>query len=238
MSEPRSDDVLPDDLDALVGLPHDHPRITALGPRARAQLRVYRDFLAHGEAPAGARVADAERRLGDVLERELGVPIRDGAAHAGTAAPGAVRGGPPARGSFLDLILGPRSRPVLALALVVIVAGAVWLATANRRDGEDAVMRGDEMVSEELRVTVETPRAGTVRLAWTPSPAADGYALVFLAPDLTEIARVPAYEPAFTLQAGSLPAGLTSRTPVLWRVVALRSGDEIARSNIATLIVP
>lgn len=235
----RSDDLRAEELDALADLPHDHPRIAALGPRGRAQLRAYRDFLAAGEAPAGARVAEAERRLGDVIERELGVSFGGDASPAGAAGSRAM-GGSPRGASFLDLILGPRLRPALAVAVVVIVAGAVWLSTANRRGGEEPVMRGDETAENggDLRAVSEIVDRSTVRLEWTPAAAADGYALVFLSPDLTEIARVRVAEPRFTLNAGSLPAGLASGTSVLWRVVALHGGDEIARSRTASLIVP
>src|SRR5262245_298736 len=72
MSETPTD---PDDLDALANLPPEDPRVLALGPRTRAQLREYRDFVAPGDAPAGSRAGEAERRLGEALERALGVTL-------------------------------------------------------------------------------------------------------------------------------------------------------------------
>jgi hypothetical protein len=173
--------------------------------------------------------------MGEMRERELGVPAGD----APSRSPAARGAGETARrsGGFLDILFGPRLRPALALAAVVIVAGAVWLSTANRRGGEEPVMRGD-VTAGELRATAVAVEPGTARLEWTPSAIADGYALVFLAPDLTEIARVPVSEARFELKAAMLPGGLTSGTSVLWRVVALHGGDEIARSRTATLVVP
>jgi hypothetical protein len=80
---------------------------------------------------------------------------------------------------------------------------------------------------------------GRVRLGWTPAPGATHYTVVFLAGDLTEIARVE--ELAATelmLARDSLPAGLVPRSDVLWRVTASIGSDEIARSTASPLTVP
>jgi hypothetical protein len=62
---------------------------------------------------------------------------------------------------------------------------------------------------------------------------------VFLAGDLTEVARVE--ELATTelmLARDSLPAGLVPRSDALWRVTAHIGNDEIARSTAVPLTLP
>src|SRR5207244_3497054 len=81
------------------------PRVRALGPRHRAQLRAYRDFMAPGDAPAGARLEEAERRLGEALERELGLGPGVDARRAPLGSRGAD--------GFLAAWLRPQRRPVL-----------------------------------------------------------------------------------------------------------------------------
>jgi hypothetical protein len=228
-----------DDLAGLEDLPPDDPRVRALGPAARARLRAYRDFATPGDVPSGARVDDAERRLGEALERELGVSIGGEAERSSAAA--AATGGPRRAGSFLDALLGPRLRPAVAIALVVIVAGGAWLSTTSRRGGEGPVMRGGSTTSPgvELTATARPLPDGALRLEWTPFPEATSYTLVFQSPDLTELARVPdVREPRFDLRAASLPSGLGSGGHVLWRVIAMRGADEIARSRSAEIATP
>jgi hypothetical protein len=61
---------------------------------------------------------------------------------------------------------------------------------------------------------------------------------VFLSPELEEIARVPdLHETRFDLRPDARPAGLPAG-PALWRVVAMRGVDEIARSKTAAITVP
>jgi hypothetical protein len=191
-----SDDTRFDDLRDLEGLPPDDPRVQALGPGARAYLRAREDFVAGGEPPAGARMHEAERRLGEALERELGVKL--GGDLGASVAPAAGAGRARPAGGFLDALLGPRLRPAFALALVVIVAGGVWLATSGRRATEPSVMRGTEPVTPGV--------------------------------ELTTVAR--------TLDDGALPAGLTPGSHALWRVVAMRGADEVARSRTAAITIP
>ena len=102
-------------------------------------------------------------------------------------------------------------------------------------------MRGTEPVTPgvELTTVARTLDDGALRLEWTPSAAADHYALVFLSPDLSEIARVADLrEPHVDLRSGALPAGLTPGSHALWRVIAMRGADEVARSRTAAITIP
>jgi hypothetical protein len=233
----------PEDLGALEGLPTDDPLLRQLEsqPRARAQYRAYRDFVAPGDVPEGARVHEAEARLAEVLERELGTPIGrtpEAVPGARSAAPARSQGG----GGFLSLLFGPRMRPAFALAVMLVVAGGVWIYTATRQPGEPILRGGTRAGPLGGPVGgVATGRLadGTVRLTWTPSAGAESYAVVFLSPELAEIARVRGItETHLDLRPGALPAGLMSRSQVLWRVVAMRGPDELTRSSTLTVTLP
>jgi hypothetical protein len=236
MSDDRRD---PDELAGLEDLPPDDPRVRALGPGARARLHAYHDFVAPGELPEGANLAEAERLLGETLERELGVSIGHGPERP-RGVPDAA-GGPRRAGGSLAALLGPRLLPAFAAALLVAVAGGAWLVVSSRRGGEEPVMRGGPGSSPGVEATasVRTLGDGTLRLEWTPTPEATGYALVFLSPDLTEIARVAKVrETRFELRAGSLPPGLPSGADVLLQVVAMRGSDEITRAQTVAIRIP
>jgi hypothetical protein len=231
----------PEDLGGLEALPPDDPRVRELEsqPRARAQQRTYRDFVAPGDVPEGARVHEAEARLAEVLERELGTPI-GGAPETAPGAPAAA----PARsggGGFLSQLFAPRMRPALALAAVVVVAGGAWLYTATRQPGQP-ILRGGTTAGPEggpVGGATEELANGALRLTWTPSVGAESYTVVFLSPELAEIARVgDIRETHLDLRPGALPAGLTSESQVLWRVVAMRGPDELTRSSTLTVTLP
>lgn len=232
MSDRPLDPHEPDDLSGIEDLSPDDPRVTARGPRARSQLRAYRDFVAPGDVPDGARVGEAEDRLRQMLEREIaGVAGAAGERHAAES---------PARGDFWTRLLGPRLRPAFALAALVIVVSGVWLVRSSRRT-EPPVMRGSEAppAASDLASATVTRSDGSVRLEWLATPGATTYTLVFLSADLAEIARVPDVTTTnFDLRAGALPAGLTAGTPVLWRVQAMNGNDELARSKTTALTVP
>lgn len=227
-----------EDLAALAALPPDDPRRreAEARPGVAARLRAYEEFAAPGDLPPSEKLAEAEERLGALLEREIGVEI-----------PGAVRARPPARravleGSWLARLLAPPRRPLLAAAVVIVVAGSGLVMTLGRRDSAP-VYRGGETTGArggwEARLVSSPLPSGGVRLTWAPAAGADGYAVVFLSADLVEVARVSGVrETAFALAPGTLPAGLASGAEVLWRVVALRGADEIGSSPTQPVRVP
>jgi hypothetical protein len=191
--------------------------------------------------PAGADLAEAEARLGAALERELGVPLDLGAEPAAPAS--SAPPGPRGAGGLWRALLAPRFRPALAFAAVVAIAGGAWMIAASRREAGEPLMRGPAAVAPGSDLAAgEAPEPledGSLRLSWTPAAEAASYTVLFLSPDLTEIARVEGLaESRLDLRPGSLPAGLTPGTQVLWRVLAMRGADEVARSRTLPVTLP
>jgi len=237
----------PEDLGDLADLPPDDPRRRALEsqPRARAQLHAYRDFVAPGDTPEGARVAEAEARLAEALEREIGVTTfedeRSRPATASAARPATERAPRPrARGSWSWLPLG--LQPALAVAALIVVAGGALLVGQRLRDTRERVLRGATHGIEgglEARATPRQLPGGRLRLEWAPAPEALSYSVVFLSPELTEIARVTNLgETHLDLRPDSLPSGLRPGGHVLWRVLAMHGADEVSRSRALPLTLP
>lgn len=245
----------PEELEDLTGLEPGDPRLREADspPRVRAVVRAYRDFLAPGEVPGDARVADAEARLRNVLEREIGVPLGDDdtASHpwGERVGPSAGAGREPSSGSpglsgwFRRAMLPRGFRSALAVAGLIVVSGTVWIAMDRGHEGGDPIMRGDgPTATEDVLTPKPVPERlddGSVRLEWSSSGEADRYAVIFLAADLEELARVENLpEPRLELSPGALPAGLRSGREVLWLAVALRGIDEVARSPAQPITIP
>jgi hypothetical protein len=222
-----------DELEGLLDLSPDDPRVLALDPSVRARLRAYHDFLEPAGVPEGARVAEAERQLKDLLERELAAPL--GGEERSVNPERTIIAGPRA-GGWLDA-LRPRLLPAYAVALVVVVAGTVWF-TMRPPNEREPVMRGDTSAPSEMVTHARALDRGAVELQWTAMPEASGYALVFLSPDLTEVTRVVVQDTRFDLRSGSLPHGLVSHQKYLWQVIAGRGMDEIARSRTSMIEAP
>jgi len=239
VSDRPVDPLEPDELAGLEDLAPDDPRVASRGPRARAQRRAYHDFVAPGEIPDGARVDEAAERLGQALEREIGIPL------TGRTDPAAmpehrIAPSAPSRDGFWSWLLGPRMRPALALGALLIVVGGVWLVRSGHQ-AEPHVMRGSETPpsSTDLASVSVTRDDGSVRLEWLAAPRASRYTVVFLSPGLSEIARVSDLRTtSLDLRAGALPPGLASGASVLWRVHAMSGSDEIARSRTTSIIAP
>ena len=220
-------------------------------PETTGRRRAYEEFMEPGPLPAGADLPAAEARLLEALEREAGVPLGPepdpGVVRARrSGAPTLEADAPGGRGGRIARWLGaPRLRPAFALAVVVVVAAGVWSQVGPRRDGEAPLLRGPAggtaatpgAWGAHARVTRLDDRR--TRLAWTPAPQATGYAVVFLAQDLHEIARVgDLATTTLVLDREALPPGLASGQVVLWRVTAYAGADELARSPASTLSIP
>ncbi len=233
-----------EELGALAALAGDDARRRAAesDPLTAARLRAFEDFVAPGSLPEGADLADAEARLLVALERELGVPLaapREQAKTRGAPRPGT--GGGWSR--FLARVAGPVWRPALAVAATLVVVAGAWTLLAPPGGDGPPLLRGPEAPldagSWDAAPTAEAAAPGTIRLAWRPAPGATRYAVVFLAPDLRELAQVDGLGGTeLVLAATELPAGLASGQAVLWRVTAFHEGDEIGRSRTSTMVVP
>ena len=170
--------------------------------------------------PGGANLPDAEARLLDALERELGV----------TLAPKVSRP------------RGLRSPRFLAVAAAfVATAGLLWSLGSLKREDEKPVLRGPTASSGSWNAQ---PRAnlvgdGHLVLAWSEAPGATRYTVTFLGEDLQEIAHQgTSGETTISLDRTALPRGLAPGQSVLWRVTAFEGGDELARTGAAPLTIP
>ena len=231
-----------EDLGAIAALPAEDPRRQAAeaDPRVAAQLRAYEEFLAPGPLPDGADLAAAEARLLAALERELGVPLGESPRRAAPVVSRPAGG----RAHFLAWLTGPALRPALAVAatLVVVAAAATLLAPRGGREAPNLRGPADGSLAPgawDARPTAAAGGPGALRLAWSPAAGATRYAVVFLAGDLREVARIDDVTATeCMLAADTLPAGLASGQAVLWRVTAYEGADEIGRSVTAPLTVP
>lgn len=226
-----------EDLAELSQLPPGDPRRQAFEsrPGARARLKAYEAFMAAGGEATPAERAEAEAKLGALIERETGVPLP--AARREAAPPGA------ARESWLAWLWSPRLRPAVATVAVLAVVTLAAGLERRYRAAKAPVYRSEEPAPAagawDARPATTPVAGGAVRLSWAAAPGADRYRVEFLAGDLAELARVEDLAAAeLVLDPRALPAGLASGAEVLWRVVATRGADEIARSPGMPLLVP
>ena len=181
--------------------------------------RAHEEFVRPGPLPEGANLPDAEARLLESLERELGVSIDS------RPAPRIVRPN--------------RTKPLLALAAVCLAtAGLVWSLGALKGDRE--VLRGHaDQGTWSADAGATRLDARRTELTWKVAPGATAYAVTFLSSDLNEITSVHEIPQArYLLDREALPNGLVSGQSVLWRVSAYGAGDELGRSPAQPLVVP
>ena len=229
----------------------------ATDPIREARQRALAEFERPGPLPAEARPDEAEAQLLAQLERELGVTIAE-APPVPERRPAVHPAGGGVQGFFARWFGGPGWRSALALGGVIAIAVGAWSLLGPGR--EESRLRGPAMpggawnADPEVRIIVPPSGStgtdgGGVMLKWNPAPRATHYAVVFLAPDLTEIARVEdvrqadpqlpgSGETALFLRKDRLPSGLTSASEVLWRVTAYAGEDEIARSPATPVQLP
>ena len=188
-------------------------------PRCGALLDTYSSFV-QAEPVTGSNPADADARLAGV--------IRD-------ALPPVAERPKPARKSFFRTLLdSPAFRPALAATTVVVVV--VSLFTLRPDQPREPALRGGQDVGLVLNAPDSVDEG--VQLSWGDVTNADAYEVRLYASDLTEIARFPVTGTSLLLTRDMLPAGTGSGTSVLWRVMALQTGDPIDVSPPATLQLP
>jgi predicted ester cyclase len=185
----------------------------------------YAEFVAGPVDAPAADVADAERRLGQMLEREIQRSVRD---------PGTTDGFRPraTRQAW--------AMPALAAAAaVMIVAGAFIFA---RRPGVDerpsGVLRGGPGAAPAVELVEATPASGdAIELRWRAVSGADRYSVRLYSGELRELAALESADTTLRVARGSLAAAAPGDT-VLWRVTAMRGGAPLARSVLGTARVP
>lgn len=212
------------DVDRLAALPADDARIAALPPHQRARLAAYREFLRAPDDLPAEQLARADRKLATVLDEAMGL------SSAARSPRLAVRPSKPSRFSGW---FAPTLRPVWAAAAVLAVASAVWFS--QTRIGEP-VMRGDERPAVEVSARV---LESGVELSWEATGAGDLYEVRVFGADLDEIARFDAGSAtSLTVTAAMLGERAPGSGSLSYQVVALRDGDEVARSTTTPLDMP
>lgn len=208
-------------------------------PRCRALLAQHRAFLegeagvAPAAAPTASQLAEADATLAAALEREMSGGRAPQAAPV--SAPRVAAAEP--RASWWQALFAPALRPTWGFAAVLIVAGGVYLGV--RPGVERAEVRGDSPQAAAVTTLVPVAGDGVVTLAWEPVAGADGYDVVLLATDLSELgAPVHVTEPRLELRRDALPAGVTSGSKVLWQVTARIGERELSHSVAAECVAP
>jgi len=204
-------------------------------PRCRNRVALYASFVEPVIVPAGADVADAERRLAEAFERAWRAESPD---------PVAPRETGPARGAGDSAARrgwwAPSWRPAWALAAVLLVGSIVLLRPWDRGPPETGALRGAPGGAGQDALRLEVPvrlDGGGLRLSWAAHPEADAYEVRILGPDLAELMRREVTGASLELGRDELPA--TPAGAVLgWKVTALRAGARLATSTTGTLRRP
>lgn len=220
----------------VLALPESDPRRRHVDecPRCRALAVSYRQFLEPSSEEAASFGTAEDRRLTDFRERLTGVA----AAPSAPMPDAKARAAAPAPRSWSDRLFAPALRPVWALVAIAIAFGVMQLAPKSpHRSATAPVLRGGS--AHELATATPSYAANGVTLAWSANPEADQYQLRFFSSALTEIGRRDlGRDTSVTLAIADLPAAYAGGETILWRVVALKGGDEIETSAPGSLQKP
>jgi len=225
------DCVAEETLHEVLALPESDPRRSHLEscPRCRALVLSYRQFVAPDAQESTSYGTEEATRLDDFRGRLMSGT----AAGAGAAAP---QGGGAPGGSWWSRLFAPALRPVWGLAALAIVLGGLWLGPRiGGPRGSEPVLRGGTQAALALG-EVEHLADGSVRLMWQPHPEAEHYELRFYSASLEPIAGRPmGLETSVTVAPGDMPEAWRAGAVVLYRIVAMRGGDEIEASAPGSL---
>ena len=226
-------DCVPEEaLGDVLALPASDPRRAHLDtcPRCRALVLSYEAFLSPDPEHAALYGAAEKQALDAERERLLGTPSGD----AGPAA-GRRRGEPTGTATaWWTPLFAPRLRPAWALAAVAVVATLVVLLPRGRDAELGREVRG--LADRPLALAEPVFDAGSVRLAWRGAAGAERYEVRFFSAALEPVASVDAgADTTVSVTAERLPAAFGRGELVLYRVVALLDGDELAVSETRPL---
>jgi len=212
----------PEDFEHLLDLPEGHEDLRHLDTctACRAELDLYRSFLSRDNVPDGADLAGANTHLGAFLDREIG-----------DASSNIVQGPTPAGWRRLDL---RRWSPVLVAACLACVALFVGFRDDGRMDYPSGIVRDTSVETPALGISETATPDGFV-LTWTGPAEADGYQVVVLSTSMVEIDRFTVDLSGEHRLERADHDWLQDPGPFLWYMVALRDGDEIARSAVRAL---
>ncbi len=224
----------------VLALPATDPRRRHVDecPRCRALAVSYREFLEPATEEVASYGSAEDRRLTEFRERLTGVAtapappasVRDAQART-VVPPRPVR-------SWSERLFGPALRPVWAIAAIAIAFGVMTIVPKSPPGSATSpTLRGG--TSRELATAMPSYAAHGVTLVWSGNPEADHYQLRFFSTALAEIGRRDlARDTSVTLATGDLPAAYAGGETILWRVVAMKGGDELESSAPGSLKKP
>jgi hypothetical protein len=222
-------------LGEVLALPQDDPRRRHLAdcPRCRALVLSYQQFLDPTVEESASYGTAEHDQLSGFRHRMLGLaPAEARAPMAEPAQNGADRR------SWGERLFGPSLRPVWAIVAIAIAFGVMKISPRpEHTTPEPPTLRG--AAPHELAVHPPVFADSAVTLAWASNPEADAYQLRFFSIALTEIGRHDmGRDTVAKLAAADLPEPYRAGEVVLWRVVALKGGDELESSAPGSLKQP
>lgn len=214
-----------ENLAEILELPDDDPRRRHLEecPRCSSILLSFQAFLEAEKVP-GSDPVDAETRLGEFIKASIDKQS------PGTSERVVVEERP---GFLSEFLQGLFRRPVwVTAALLIVAAGMLWWKPWVE---DPLVLRGTIPAETKSPLELAAPQAlddGSLLLSWSPFDSVDIYEVRLYDESLSELARFgPLTETTLVLTRSMLPEDAPSA--MLWRVVALDEGDEVAASRPA-----
>lgn len=214
-----------DELLAILDAPPGDPRRREAEacPRCAAECIAHARFLEGGPAAEGADLADARRRLGAFVAREIiGEP-------GGAVADRAARARRPGR--WWQAVPRP------AWALAVVIGGlAITLVRLQPWREDPIVLRGATKPGEEAAALIKVLpatalRDGGVLLRWQPVAGAEGYEVSLLTAGLEPVlSRRTARDTTLQLDPASLRAAAGAEQVLYWTVAVERGGRAVGHS--------
>lgn len=223
------------EFDDLLDLDPSDPRQQHLAecPLCRARLSAYRAFLAKTPLAVDSRQEEAEDHLERFIaeQRSGEEPV---AKHGASAGEGTKQ-----RAKILQLFRPMRwALPVAAAAAILAVLIVRGPLQEAERSAQHRLRSADttEVSLAALRGSATLGPDQTIVFRWPTWPGADSYQIQLFTPKLEEIARFTAGgDTLLKIRSVEIPAEMG---PILWRVQALREGDEIAHSAPEALDLP
>jgi hypothetical protein len=227
--------IRPEEFGSIEALSADDPARMHLAecPRCQARWKAYRAFLEDANSPARSEdEAAAEAALGSMVRTEFGLlEEKETAGRRPRFRRASWRGWLSSRARTRLLILTP-SAALVAVAIVMLAANHQPLP------GEPA-FRGSESSAILRLESPQTLPDGSIRLSWSAAAGADSYRIRVLDTALDPALQITVPgETSTIIRPADLGDAVRSGAQYLWRVTALRDGEELGTSGVGTLRIP
>jgi len=199
-------------------------------PRCRALWKSYQTFMAGNDAPATARVAEAEQKMSDFLTQEIFNSADQ--TTQGTTPKTILRIKPWWQRSARS---APRTGLLTAAVLVAVIGLSTFLSQNNSQINE-VRQRGENNYPQQTYPagTVMVSETGLMTLTWSKMSDVKTYQVVLFNIDLDEFHRL---KPVPETKTALAPEILDKQTdPVFWTVIGLADDRELARTRMSALI--